>query len=262
VEIVIYLVIGLFAGLSAGLLGIGGGVIVVPALVFVFNRYVPVIPPDIVMHLAVGCSLSAMVFTTMSSSYVHYCRGSIHWQAWRRWILGLLLGGFVGALLADVTPTLALSKLFAAFLLVVAFKLFFPKKYQAHRRLPPFWAMNGVGLCFGVLSGLLGVGGGVLMVPFLLRYGLKMVVAAGTSTAASVLIATIASAGFVVTGWHASKSIPWSTGYIYWPAVLLIVPSSMLCAPIGVKLAHVMPAVLIKRIFAVILVVVAGKMMM
>ena len=119
-DIGIYLIIGAFAGLLSGLIGVGGGIIVVPTLSYLFAYHISSIPAGVAMHFAVGTSLATMIFTTLSSSYSHYKHGSVNGIIWRRWVIGLLVGALFGAYLANITSTDFLAKLFGVFLLLIS----------------------------------------------------------------------------------------------------------------------------------------------
>lgn len=260
-SIVIYLLIGGFAGMASGLFGIGGGIIVVPALAYEFHLMPAVAQHDATMHLAIGTSLAIMVLTTYASARAHNKRGSLVRSVWRKWLFALPLGSVMGASLASQLSSHWLAALFGIFLLPISIKM------GAGRILPKIKIPQSSTLLFvfgigvGVVSGLLGVGGGVLMVPLLVGMGYSMAQSAGTATASTVPIAIIGALCFTLIGWHDTRFLPWATGYIYWPAFLFMTPACVVMAPIGARLAHVLPHKLLRRVFAVFLMIIALKML-
>jgi uncharacterized protein len=260
-DIIIYLLIGGFAGTASGLFGIGGGIIVVPALAYEFHLMPAVVEQGVAMHLAIGTSLAIMILTTYSSARAHNKRGSLIHSVWRKWLFSLPLGSVIGAVLASQLSSHWLATLFGIFLIPISIKMgagrILPKiKIPQHTAL-----LFALGVGIGVVSGLLGVGGGVLMVPLLVGMGYSMAQSAGTATASTVPIAIIGAFCFTLIGWHETRFLPWATGYIYWPAFLFMTPACVVMAPIGARLAHVLPHKLLRRVFAVFLMVVALKML-
>jgi len=260
-SIIIYLLIGGFAGMASGLFGIGGGIIVVPALAYEFNLVPAIAEHGIGMHLAIGTSLAIMILTTCVSARAHSKRDSLIHAVWRKWLLALPLGSVIGAVLASQLSSHWLSALFGIFLIPISIKMgagrILPKiKLPQHDVL---LLVFGVGI--GVISGLLGVVGGVLMVPLLVGMGYSMAQAAGTATASTVPIAIIGALCFTLIGWHETRFLSYVTGYIYWPAFLCMTPTCVIMAPIGARLAHVLPHALLRRIFALFLMVIALKML-
>lgn len=254
----LYVVAGIFVGLASGLFGIGGGVIVVPVLLPIFAAQGLGI--DIAMHLAVGSSLATIVVTGMSSARAHWQLGNILSSALPWLIAGLMVGALCGAQVAAALPGDTLRVIFAGFLLLLALRLFVYKQPPANRRLPPPAIVAGVGFIIGVISSLVGIGGGAMVVPFLVWGGVAMRQAVGTSAAAGVCIAIAGSIGFVLAGTGEDQLPAWSSGYIYWPAVLGITLSSAVLAPIGARLASRLPALLLRRAFAVMLVLVGLRL--
>lgn len=256
------LLIGAVTGILSGLFGIGGGVIVVPALAYLF-QYAPdhFVPESLAMKMAVASSLMSILFTTLSSAWSHNRGGSLRWDIWKKWIVGLCIGVILGTVLASVLSAEWLKSLFALFLLGVVVKLLAGCWLPSIKLQPKASLLFSFGLGIGVASGLVGVGGGVLMVPILIGLGCSMPESAGTSSASTVPLSIVAGITFALTGWLHGVSIPWSTGYIYWPAVLSVGVTGVLFAPLGAKLTHIIPAVWIKRALAVLLLVIAVHML-
>lgn len=252
---------GVFAGLLSGLLGLGGGIIVVPILAYLFQHSLShVIPVISAMHVAIATSLVSVLLTSLMSAYSHQRKRSVRWDIWQRWIVGLMVGSLLGAYLMTLLNIIWLKHLFSFFLLVVVLKLL------AEHRLPKVHLPMNTCLLFcgalvmGLFSATLGVGGGILMIPVLLGLGCSMSESAATSSASMVPLSLIAGISFMVLGHVQQVDLPWSTGYIFWPAVILIGSMGILFAPLGVKLSYILPTVWTKRILAVLLFVISIQM--
>lgn len=252
--------VGAFAGLMAGLLGVGGGLIIVPALAVLLAPLMP--DATWLMHLAIGTSLATIVFTSLSSIYAHHRRGAVRWELVRALAPGIMLGAVLGGLLAKGIPNAGLRSLFGLFELAVALQLALGLKPKAHRGLPGPWGMGATGSVIGVISALLGIGGGTLSVPFLLwcRVAIKQAVA--TSAACGLPIAVAGGLGFVIAGWGQAGLPPYSLGFVHGPAFAGIVLSSVLFAPLGAALAHRLPMSVLRRLFALFLALVGLKMLL
>jgi uncharacterized membrane protein YfcA len=255
-----YLSVGAIAGVLAGLLGVGGGLIIVPMLIFCFTRLG--LPHESMMHLALGTSLASIAFTSVSSFMAHHKRGAVVWVAVRRIVPGILVGTFCGTFIASQLSTAWLKGFFSVFLGYVAVQMLLDKKPAPSRELPGMLGMSGVGSVIGLVSSLVGIGGGTLSVPFLLWCNLTGHRAIGTSAAIGFPIAIAGSLGYLVNGWQAESLPPGAVGYVYLPALACIVSASVLTAPLGVRLAHRLPVTRLKRIFAVLLIVVGVRMVL
>lgn len=257
---IIYLLLGCFAGFVAGLLGVGGGLVIVPVLVFVFQEQG--FDGATIMHLALGTSLATIVFTAVSAVFAHHCRGAVVWTVVRSLSGGLLLGGFVGAVLADSIQSDGLKQFFVFFELIVAVYMMAgtPVLQRALdaviRKLELFF----VGSVIGTFSAVLGIGGGTMTVPYLCWRGCDMRQAVAISSACGLPIALAGAVGYVWVGLDAVPLPPMSTGYIHWPAVFGIVITSLLFAPLGALLAHHLPVRQLKRVFGVVLLLMALMM--
>lgn len=259
----IYLLTGAAAGLLAGLLGIGGGIIVVPILdrIFAYQQF----PDEIGMHMAIGTSLAIMMFTSLSSSIAYFRRDLIVWPMFYRFTPGLLAGTLSGVWIAKQIPSHHLRSAFAIFLILIALHLFF--QYESSRRLkeqdPRSWVLFSVSFCIGLLSAFFGIGGGMIMVPFFLYCKIPTLKSIGTSAICSVPLALVGTFSYTfidsIKGWHET---PWLIGYIYWPAVMLVVITSVFFAPIGAWLATRLPSATLKRIFAIILLITSVNLLM
>jgi len=253
---------GLAAGLLAGLFGVGGGVVVVPAVYAVLVA--AGLPAALAVKLALGTSLASIVFTGSVSAWRHQRRGAVEWQVVAALAPGLIIGAGTAGAIAHLAPGEALRTGFALFLLLVAARML--QRYElvrdAARELPPAVALLAVGLVFGVISGLAGVGGGALVVPFLLWSGLTMTMAVGTAAASGIAIAVAGSIGYLLSGWSVPELPEYAIGYIYLPALAAVVLGSMVAVPVGVWAAHRLPPRPLQLAFAAMIVVFAGAMLM
>lgn len=249
---------GAIAGTLAGLFGIGGGIIVVPALVLVFTQQG--VNSDVLMHLAIGTSLATIVTTASSSIRAHHKRGAIQWHAFRRITPGILFGALCGALIADRLDSNTLRILFACFLIAVGTQMIINRQPSAHRQLPGLLGMSFAGSIIGTVSSMMGVGGGTMSVPFLSWCNVPMRNAVATSAAIGLPIAIGGAISFAVTGWGQANLPQYSLGYINLPAYIGIVVTGIIFAPLGASLAHRLNPVLLKRIFAVFLFIVAARL--
>ena len=251
--------LGVFAGLVGGLLGLGGGILIVPALLFLFIWQG--LPADILMHLAVATSLFTIIFTSISSSYTHHKHQAVLWQQMFLLTPGIILGAFAGALIADYLSSDILRRVFGIFEILVALQIGFSVNPTVHRELPGKNGMLFAGGVIGTLSTILGIGGGTLTVPFLIWCHVDIRKAVATSSACGFPIALTGTLAMIYTGLY-YKYLPENTiGYVYWPAAVLILITSVLFAPVGAKLAHAMPTDSLKRIFAFVLACVGLRML-
>ncbi len=254
-----YLAAGAVAGLLAGLLGIGGGLVIVPMLVFCFS--LQHIDPMVTMHLALGTSMASIIFTSVSSFRAHHKRGAVEWPLVRRIVLGIFVGTFLGSCLAARMSTSFLKGFFVVFLYYVATQMLLNKKPKANRQLPGNFGTFAVGSVIGAFSSLVGIGGGTLSVPFMTWCNVAVHRAIGTSAAIGFPIAIAGTVGYLFNGWHAANLPQYSVGYIYLPALFGLVVTSVLTAPFGVRLAHSLPVDRLKKVFAVLLFAVGTRML-
>ena len=239
ISLVVYCLLGAIAGVLAGLLGVGGGIVIVPMLVFAFGWQN--FPPDVLMLMALGTSMGSIMFTSISSSLAHSRNKGVQWDAVRNITPGILIGTFCGSFLASHVPARFLQLFFVAFLFFVITQMLSGKKPKPSRHLPGLGGMSVAGGIIGVVSSLVGIGGGTLSVPFLLWNNLDMRKAIGTSAAIGFPIALAGCFGYIVNGWNAANLPPYSFGYIYLPSLFGIVVVSMFTAPLGARLAQTLP---------------------
>jgi len=258
--ILIFCSIGAGVGILAGLLGVGGGLVIVPILVFIFNYQK--VPPEIIMHLALGTSMASIIFTSVSSFMAHHKRGAVQWNIVRRIVIGILAGTFLGSCFASVMSTNFLKIFFVVFLYFISIQLLFNKKPRASRELPGLFGMFCTGNIVGFLSSLVGIGGGAISVPFMIWCNVVVHNAIGTSAAIGLPIAIAGTFGYIFNGWGVVGLPDYSIGYVYLPALFGIAVTSVITAPLGVKLAHSLPVGKLKRIFALLLIVVGTRMLL
>lgn len=254
-----FVIAGAFAGVCAGLFGIGGGMIIVPALVWIFTAYH--FPPEVVTHLAVGTSLATIIITSISSLTAHHKRGGVRWEVWRSMALGLVIGSLVGAGIADRINGQALQALIGIGALLVALKmLFFSNKEQLGKPLPPKGVQFGAGTGIGMASSIFGIGGGSLTVPFLNWAGLPMKQAVGTSAACGLPIAIAGALGFAWFGQDVANLPEGTIGFVHIIGFFCISAASFITAKFGAKLAHHLPAATLKKSFGVLLIFAGGQL--
>ncbi len=259
VSILVYLACGAVAGVLAGLLGVGGGIVIVPMLGLIFPKLG--VPADYVHHMALGTSLASIVVTSISSSRAHYARGAVRIDIFRRITPGILVGTFVGGLVAAALPTTFLKGFFVCFLYYVSVQMFMDIKPKASRDLPGLAGMSGVGGVIGLVSSFVGIGGGTLSVPFMGFCNVPMHTAVGTSAAIGFPIAVAGAISYIVGGWGMPDLPAGSLGYVNLIALAGLASASFCTAPFGAKLAHSLPVKTLKRGFAVFLFLMATRML-
>ena len=255
-----YITLGLFTGFFAGMLGIGGGLVMVPALTMMFAAQAA-FPGSEILHLALGTSMATILFTALASLRAHHRHGAVLWRVVGQITPGIFLGTLLGTLFASSIPARPLAIFFTAFVCLVAVQMILNLKPKPSRDLPGAAGVIAVGVGIGALSALVAIGGGSLTVPFLTWCNVRVQHAIGTSAAVGFPIAIGGSLGYIYNGWGHPGLPEWSLGYIYLPAFVWLVPSSMLIAPLGARLAHRLPVATLKRLFAVVLIALAAKML-
>ncbi|MDR9826463.1 sulfite exporter TauE/SafE family protein [Vibrio sp. FNV 38] len=261
VELLLVLcLLGGFVGLMAGLLGIGGGLIVVPALTFLL----PLIdvPSDKIMPIALGTSLATIIITSGSSALNHLRLGNVDLFAIKWLMPGVVVGGFVGAFVADYIPAAYLTKLFGVIVACLALQMLLSAKSQTVSPMPSRPTTLSTGTGIGIISSLAGIGGGSLSVPFLNRHGIEMRRAIGSSAVCGCVLAIAGMIGFIINGFGAEELPQYSFGYVYLPALFSISIVSAFTTRFGAMMATSMPTTQLKRVFAVFLFFVAGIMLL
>ncbi|OGT43056.1 MAG: hypothetical protein A3F13_06340 [Gammaproteobacteria bacterium RIFCSPHIGHO2_12_FULL_40_19] len=257
--LLIYFALGIGAGLLSGLLGAGGGLIVVPGLIFVF-QWEPV-SPAVAMHVAVGTSLATMIPIAYRSLTSHVKHGISFFSIYKQMAPTVILGVIGGGILARFIHSHVLEIIFGIFVLVMAASLLIKHKTTVERKLPGWQGMLLAGGFVGLQSGMLGVGGSAFSVPFLSHRGVNIHVAVVVSVAIAMTVSVLGTITFMLSGLDASGLPHWSTGFVYWPAFIGLAVGGVLMAPLGAKLSHRIPAETLKKCFAVFLLVIAAHML-
>lgn len=250
--------LGAVVGVLAGLLGIGGGLVVVPALVWLLP--LAGIGPTLVMHIALATSLASIVLTSGASARNHFRLGNIDVSIVRSLAPGVILGGLGGSVVAEMVPSHMLPKIFAVIVLLLGLQMLASMRFSSQRPLPGGVRLFGSGGLIGVVSSLAGIGGGSLTVPYLSWHGVEMRRAIGCASFSGALIAIAGMAGFIAAG-VGDQNLPlFSIGYVYLPALLGIVLTSMYTTRFGAAWVSRLPTPVLKKIFAIFLLFVSVKM--
>jgi len=254
-----YLGIGAAVGFFAGLLGIGGGAIMVPLLVMLFDAQG--LPPEHMLHVAVGTAMATVLFNSISSARAHASLGSIRADLALRITPGIIAGGLVGSWLTTYLPRGVFAALFTAVIYIAATNILLGRQPKATREPPGAAGMFLVGFVISGVSTLGALGGAFITVPFLMYCNVPMLQAIGTAAAVGFPIGLAGTVGFVATGWNAAGVPSPSLGYVYLPALAGILIASVLTAPLGARLAHALPTRRLKQIFALVMYLVATRML-
>ncbi|KXI28330.1 sulfite exporter TauE/SafE family protein [Paraglaciecola hydrolytica] len=254
------LLMGSVVGLLAGLLGIGGGLVMVPALVYLFMHQLDV-SLSYAMPMAIATSLSTIIFTSFSASFTQYKLGNLNRFVLIYSGLGIAIGAIIGAQLATVIPGEWLKKLFAVLVLLIVLYMLFGKRVESKNQVNKV-NLSSVGLGTGILSALMGIGGGAILVPALVWYKVNIRQAIGCASFCGLVIALFGSLSFIQAGWGHNELPQWSFGYVYLPATAGIVTLSMLTANYGVKLGQKLDTHILKKIFAGFLILVSLRMLL
>jgi len=247
-QILLYLLVGAGAGILAGLLGIGGGIVTVPAIFYILSAQH--ISEPVAMHLAVGTSTAAMTLTTLVSANAHRQTGAIRWDRWRQLAFGLIVGSILGAMIVDKLPGHSLRLIFAVCEILLALQIAFGLNFQQRGEPPGGFTIALMAVGIGIVCSMLGLGGGLLVVPFLLWLGHSMRTAIATAAATGVPISFSGAIAYLFTEIDASSLPDFSWGHIYIPAFIGVAVGSVALAPTGVRLTHRLPAAMLKKIFA------------
>ncbi|GGP52554.1 UPF0721 transmembrane protein [Shewanella algicola] len=257
---IICLFLGAVVGFFAGLLGIGGGLIIVPALLYILPSVG--ISVTQLTHVAIATSLASIILTSMSSATAHHKRGNVPWHLFKPIMPGIVVGSLASAFVSEQISSDNLQQTFAIFVVLMAIQMAFPLKVKTGDDMPKFAMLFMVSVLIALIAGLMGIGGGVLLVPFLSYCGLQMRQAVGFSSVTGMFIAISGTIGYVIAGFDAPNLPPGAFGFIYLPALGGIIISSILCAPLGVKAASTWPTPVLRKIFACLLVVVGLKLLL
>jgi uncharacterized membrane protein YfcA len=255
-----YLLLGATVGFLGGLFGIGGGTILVPVLLLLFDAQQ--FPGTHLLHLALGTSMATILFTSLASMYKHHQHGAVNWRVVRNITPGILLGTALGALFAASVSPGFLGIFFALFVYFAAAQILFDVHPHASRQLPGIAGMGAVGVFTGWLSTLVSIGGGTVVVPFLIWCNVPLRNAIGTSAAIGFPVAVGGTAGYIATGLSNGALPSSSLGFVYLPALLWVALASVITAPFGAMAAHRMQVGLLRKLFAVLLIALATKLLL
>lgn len=252
-ELIIFLTIGALAGFTAGIFGVGGGLIIVPLLYLVFTQMG--YPPEVIMHMALGTSLATIIVTSISSLIAHHKKGAVLWPVFRNLAPALVIGSFLGAGIAGLLSGANLQLIIGIFVIWVAYRMIRSdgQTINQEAELPSTVKQICAGTGIGVASSIFGIGGGSLTVPYLTHYGVLMQRAVGTSAACGLPIAIAGAAGFMFFGMNAKANVANSIGFVHIYAFLGISAMSFFTAKLGAKTAHALPPTLLKKCFAMLL---------
>lgn len=251
---------GAVAGVLAGLLGVGGGIVIVPVLFILFDFLD--IPNQVSMHLAVATSLATIIPTSISSARSHHKKGSIDIDLLKSWAPLIFIGALIGGVLSKYLASNSLTLIFGTVALLVSINMALPKKIVLSDHMPKGVFGKGILPSFvGGFSALMGIGGGTLSVPILSAFSFPIHRAVGTASAFGLVIAIPAVFGFIWSGWGVDLRPPYSLGYVSLPAAVLIFSVSVFTAPLGAKLAHSLDPSSLKKVFAVFLFITSIRML-
>jgi uncharacterized membrane protein YfcA len=258
-ELAAYLGIGAIVGFFAGLLGIGGGIIIVSSLALMFAAHAG-FPAQYIMHFAIGTSLAAIMAGAWSSFRTHHRHGAVDWAIVKQMTPGLLAGVLGGVALARLVPTAFLKYFFLAFMAFMTCMMAFNIRPKPSRDLPGRGGLWGMALFIGAVSSLFGGGAAAIGVPFLTWCNVNTHRAIGTCAAMGFPLAIAGTVGYAIAGWNVPGLPAWSLGFVYLPAFVGISATSVLTAPIGARLAHKLRGATLRRIFALFLIAMGVKL--
>ena len=253
------LALGLAAGFLAGLLGIGGGMLLVPFLTFILSQRG--VPDSLAVKMAIATSMATIMFTSLSSVRAHHQRGAVRWDLVKGLAPGIVLGGLLaGAGLFSLLKWAWLALFFAVFVSFSGWQMLRNKRPAPSRQMPGAAGQLGAGAGIGLLSGLVGAGGGFVSVPFMVWCNVPVHLAVATSAALGFPIALANTLGYVIGGWGLDAGLPGAVGYLYLPALAVIAAASVTMAPLGARTAHAMNVAQLKKAFASLLFLLAAYM--
>ncbi len=255
-----YLALGAAVGLFGGMFGIGGGTLLVPVLLFLFSAQH--FPAEYALHLALGTSMATILFTALASMRKHHQHGAVNWRVVRNITPGILLGTAVGAAFASAISPRVLGAIFAFFVLAAATQILLDARPHAARQLPGAAGITLTGLFTGWLSTLVSIGGGTIVIPFLIWCNVPLRQAIGTSAAIGFPVAVGGTLGYIVAGTGLSALPAPHLGFVFLPALLGTAIASVITAPMGAWAAHHMPVATLRKLFAVLLLALAVKLLL
>lgn len=261
----ICVLLGSIVGFCAGLLGIGGGLIIVPALVYLLP--LADIDANVIMPMALATSLATIVITSFSAALAHHRNQNIPWSIAKQLMIAIACGSLLGAYIADSLSVNALKNTFAVAVFILAAYMFFSVKNTkknteevTSNNLPSHYLLKTISLFVGILASLMGISGGVMLIPILSYFTMPLRQAIGVATACGLTVAIFGVSGYIWAGWNNANLPEFSLGYVYLPALLGMVITSSFFAPLGVRWANKLPVRTLKKGFVLFLMIVAIKM--
>jgi uncharacterized membrane protein YfcA len=260
-NVLLYSLTGCLSGLMSGLLGVGGGIIIIPSLLMIFH-HTQLVSDELSMHMAAASSLAVVMFTSQAAIRAHHRLNNVLWGVYYRLMPGLVAGTIFGVLLAQSFSSEGLKTFFSLIILLIATNMLFNKKISSPRQFPSNWVNRLVSFVIGAISGLIGIGGGLFLFPYLTYCGIDERKITAVSALGTLTVSVLGTLALVLTGFKIMNLPAYSTGYVYWPAVFCVGIPSALMAPQGVKLIQVLPLRLIRGGFIVLMVVTAVSMLL
>lgn len=257
--VILFLILGSFVGFMAGLMGIGGGGIMVPILTSLF--LLQGVPAEKVVHLALGTAMASIIATSLASLRAHHAKSGVLWKVVRGMTFGIILGTFFATFLVSYVSSVFLAIFFALFMAMASAQLLLDKKPKPSRELSGNAGLFVAGTGIGAISALVSIGGGTLTVPYLTWQNVDIKKAIGTSAAIGLPISITGTLGYLINGWENSSPENYTFGFIYLPAVVLISVASFFTAPLGAKMVHRLPVDVLKKGFALLLIILSIKML-
>jgi uncharacterized membrane protein YfcA len=256
--ILAYLLAGAFVGVLSGLLGIGGGMTLVPVLSALYEAQA--LWPGHAVHLALGTAMATAVVTVSASARAHHARGAVNWPVAVQLAPGMVMGTMLSSFASGWLPQRALALAFALVVYAGATQMLFGRSGRPGAALPGRSVTLTVGLAIGIVCGLVSAGGAFMTVPWMLWCGVPMLTAIGTGAAIAVPVVFVGTLGYIASGWHEPGLPPLTLGFVHLPSLLSVVMASTPLAVVGARLAHRLPVTVLRRIFAVLLYLLATRM--
>lgn len=252
--------IGSVVGVLAGMLGIGGGLIIVPALLYLLTELLNVGLAES-MPMAIATSLATIILTGMSSARAHFKLGNLNVSIVKWCAVGISLGAILGPQVATRLPAEQVKSIFALLVVFIAAQMVFGGQRKSQQKISNTLLII-IGFFTGIISAFMGIGGGALMVPALVWFRVDIKQAIGCAAFCGLVIAVFGTISFVQAGWSNPHLPPWSLGYVYLPAAIGIVITSVFTAKLGAKISHHLNTIILKRVFAGFLIIVAARMLL
>ncbi len=258
-DLIAFFVVGGVAGLLSGLLGIGGGMIVVPTLAWLFHY--SGFPSASIMHVAAATSLAVMSVAMLRALLAHRRYHIDYWSVFRYWIIPVSLSAVIGVVVAHYLHSVVLTIMLAVVMVLVSIKFFLPDHVKKKRHLPGAVMMTCSGSFIGIFSAMLGIGGSVLILPYLTYFNVEMRRAVVVSLASSLTVAVVGTCAAIIVGWHRPDLPSYTIGYVCWPAWIGVSIGSLLFIPLGTWCSHRLPVSILRKVFAIMLLLIGADLL-